>query len=179
MQHDEPWQIFARNGEALVGKSAKREDFSDDLIMGASHIWIWRRNEEGEPEVLLQKRAVTKKTWPGFFDISAAGHVDAGETPVQSAVREAYEEIGLEVNPENLLFVFSLRTPLASNEIDYVFLYEALESFVPRFDDGEVEAVEWLLISALRDWTGNPEKYHLVDQGEGYYKLLLATLEKL
>lgn len=179
MSHDEPWQVFALNGEAEVGRSARRKDFTDDLIMGASHLWIWRRNNAGKVEVLLQKRALSKKTWPGYDDISAAGHIDAGETPIESAVREAKEEIGLDVDPQKLYYIFSLRTPLVLNEIDHVYLYESPDNFVPSFDDGEVESTEWLSLDELRVRTSDPEKYHLVDQGDGYFSLLLSSIEKL
>lgn len=179
MTHDEPWQVYHPNGTPLAGVGMKRADFTDDLIMGAAHIWVWRRRNDGVTKVMAQKRAATKATWPGYYDISAAGHIDQGETVIESAVREAKEEIGLTIDPEQLLYLFSLRTPLSPNEIDHVYLYEATSDFVPAFDDGEVELVEWFTVDELKERFENPDAYLFVNQGEGYLSLLTAHLERL
>ncbi len=180
MVHDEPWQVFAENGTAIAGFSAHREEFDRDasLIVGASHIWLWRRGAS-EIEVLLQKRAATKKTWPGYYDISAAGHIDAGESPIESAVRETKEELGVEIDADKLLYLFSLRTPLATSEIDHIYVYEVDDVFAPKFHDGEVESVEWLSLNDLRERLKNPEEHQIVNQGEGYFMLLLAHFSTL
>ena len=99
---DELWQLYDEQGVALEDKgSAKDEVFSKGLLHGAAHVWIWRI-KDGIPEVLLQKRAPNKRTWPNRYDISAAGHIDLGETPLDTALREANEEIGLNVTPDKL-----------------------------------------------------------------------------
>jgi isopentenyl-diphosphate delta-isomerase len=43
----------------------------------------------------LQKRAPHKNLYPGRFDLSATGHVRAGEAREEAAARELYEELGL------------------------------------------------------------------------------------
>jgi isopentenyldiphosphate isomerase len=61
----------------------------------AFHCWIVRTGRRGQ-EVVLQRRALTKDTFPGYWDAAAAGHWRFGETPAQAA-REVAEELGLEV----------------------------------------------------------------------------------
>ncbi len=180
MVHDEPWQVFANNGQPLNGQSATRDGFADDvsLVMCAAHVWIWRRGTGGI-EVLLQKRATTKPTWPGYWDISVAGHINADETAVQSAVREAREEIGLVLNEHALYFIFSLRTPLDLREIDHVYMHELAEEVPFRFDDGEVEELRWVAIDEFVSWTKQPEDYGLVPQGDEYFALLMTNLHRL
>lgn len=58
---------------------------------------IWIMNKQGE--ILLQKRAITKKHNPDKWGLTA-GHVDAGEDVKNAAKREILEEIG--VNIEDL-----------------------------------------------------------------------------
>ncbi len=43
----------------------------------------------------LQKRNEDKLLYPGCWDISATGHVKAGESREDAALRELYEELGL------------------------------------------------------------------------------------
>ncbi len=44
--------------------------------------------------VLLLKRAEHKRLWPGLYN-APGGHVEQGETPVETAARELAEETGL------------------------------------------------------------------------------------
>ncbi|MFH0804984.1 MAG: NUDIX domain-containing protein, partial [Patescibacteria group bacterium] len=45
-------------------------------------------------EIWIQKRARTKKHFPGLWDISACGGIVNGEKPEESARREMEEEMG-------------------------------------------------------------------------------------
>ncbi len=56
-------------------------------------------------EVLLQKRSANKKLWPNLWDITAGGHVLAGEFGFQSIIREIKEEIGIDVNTNDITFI--------------------------------------------------------------------------
>lgn len=67
-----------------------------------SHVWLLRKRNE-EIEVLLQERCSTKKTYPGCLDISSAGHIPSGVDFIPSALRELKEELGIEVNADELI----------------------------------------------------------------------------
>ena len=71
----------------------------------AAHVWI----VASDGRVLLQRRALAKLTWPGLWDVSVAGHVSAGESAIDAAIRETFEEIGLRVAPEELAHIGELR----------------------------------------------------------------------
>ena len=64
-------------------------------IEGLNHatVHIWFYTPEGN--ILLQQRAATKKIYPLLWDVSVAGHVNAGESLLAAAIREVKEEIGL------------------------------------------------------------------------------------
>jgi len=67
------------------------------------HCWVFGADEKGEPYLLVQRRDATKETWPGRLDVTAAGHLAAGEGPLEGGVREILEELGLRVGPERLV----------------------------------------------------------------------------
>lgn len=46
-----------------------------------AHIWIVRRKNE-HFQVLMQKRAMSKDSFPGKYDTSSAGHIQAGDEPL-------------------------------------------------------------------------------------------------
>lgn len=178
--HNEEWQVFAYNGEPIIGKSAKRDDFNQDksLIMGASHIWFWRCSPLNYIEVLLQRRSPDKMTWPGYVDVSVAGHVDNGETFVETAVRESFEEIGVSLTPGMLEYIFSQRAALDECEFDAVYICELDTEISFAFNDGEVESLEWVSLEKFKSMTESPDLYSLIPQGKEYFGFVINALSK-
>lgn len=65
------------------------------------HCWVVGADEEG-PYLLAQRRAAQKDTWPGYLDVTAAGHLRSGEE-VMDGLRELEEELGLRAEPKDLI----------------------------------------------------------------------------
>lgn len=63
----------------------------ENLLHRAVHIFILNRHGE----LLLQKRSYRKDKFPRRWDSSAAGHVNAGESYRDCAMRELKEELGI------------------------------------------------------------------------------------
>ncbi len=59
---------------------------------------------DGVPVAVLQRRSLQKAAFPGLLDISAAGHLAAGESP-PDGVRELEEELGVDIDPAHLTFL--------------------------------------------------------------------------
>ena len=87
-----------------TGKTVTREKaHTDGIPHRTAHIWIIRQ-KDGRTEVLLQKRSKNKDSFPGKFDTSSAGHIQAGDEPLESALRELHEELGIQGTPVQLQF---------------------------------------------------------------------------
>ena len=79
--------------DTIIGYRTREECHSNkDLIHRGVGIIV--TNDKNE--ILLQKRSKTKDTHPGFWTISASGHVGKGESYEQAAKREMFEEIGIQ-----------------------------------------------------------------------------------
>ncbi len=50
---------------------------------------------DGRGKLYLQKRTARKSLYPGRFDLSATGHVRAGESRQDAAIRKLRQELGL------------------------------------------------------------------------------------
>lgn len=59
---------------------------------------------DGVPSLVLQRRSKHKAAFPGLLDLSAAGHLAAGESPVDG-VRELAEELGVVADPNDLVLL--------------------------------------------------------------------------
>ena len=89
----ELFDIIDENGNP-TGKIVERSiAHAEGIPHRTAHIWIIRRRNE-KTEILLQKRSRNKDSFPGKFDTSSAGHIQAGDEPMESALRELKEETG-------------------------------------------------------------------------------------
>lgn len=118
------------------------------------HMWVVRPNQKSGYDVLLQKRSATKDSNPGSYDISSAGHVAAGDTCLESAVREMEEELGIHTCKEQLHYVgihygafeamFHGRM-FRDQELSSVYVYtEPIEIEKLSLQKSEVEEVIWM-----------------------------------
>jgi isopentenyl-diphosphate delta-isomerase type 1 len=75
--------------------------------------------------LLLQKRSANKDWMAGYWDLSSTGHVKAGESYAQAAIRELGEELGVH---SGLLFVTKFLAPKFSQEglteWEHISIYE-------------------------------------------------------
>ena len=95
----------------------------------AVHIWILTPDDR----ILVQRRASVKENNPGLWDVSCAGHIAAGEPAVDAAIREASEELGLDLEPGELRPLATLRQSSVLNGGTYID-NEIHEIFVVRRD---------------------------------------------
>ena len=65
-------------------------------------IYLIIKNKEGK--ILLQRRQGTK-LWPNFLALPA-GHIDKSENAYEAAIREAKEELNIEIKIENIIDTF-------------------------------------------------------------------------
>ena len=67
-----------------------------------SAVYLIIKNEK--EQILLQRRQGTK-LWPGFLALPA-GHIDEGENAYDAVIREAREELGIEITKANIIDIF-------------------------------------------------------------------------
>ena len=74
-----------------TGQIVSREKaHAEGIPHRTAHIWIIRE-KEGRVQILLQKRSQNKDSFPGKFDTSSAGHIQAGDEPLESALWESVQ----------------------------------------------------------------------------------------
>lgn len=116
-------------GMKSIGRMAKKEAHRTGAWHKSIHCWIVRSDETGQ-YVVFQKRSATKKAFPNFLDISAAGHYQAGEH-IEDGVREIVEELGINVGFNELQY---LGTKFDVYKDETIFNREFCETFLYRDD---------------------------------------------
>ena len=97
-ENQELFDIYTRDGRP-TGRTAPRGAAldKDDFRLGV-HVFLY----DAQGRFLVQKRAETKRSRPGQWDITM-GHATAGESAIECVLREVREELGLELVLENLV----------------------------------------------------------------------------
>lgn len=123
-----------------------------------AHVWVLNQ-KDGKPYVLLQRRGKHKDSFPDTYDTSSAGHIPAGDIPIQSACRELQEELGITATPNELSFMgnFEIHTdtifhgkPFKDNEFDFAYLYtKPVNEIIVQKE--ELEFAEWFYLLDVLD----------------------------
>ncbi len=125
--------------DLVIGQIPRSQAHADGSWHRAVHVIVW--NAPGQ--ILLQKRAAAKASFPGFWDTSVGGHVGAGETYLATALRECAEELGIEISEQNLSRIGKHPFDEMATDREWVESF-ALVCEGPFFPDpAEVELVQW------------------------------------
>lgn len=146
------FDIVDENGNPTGETISRAEAHQKGVRHRTAHIWIVRNNN-GTNQVLLQKRAMIKDSFPGRFDTSSAGHIMAGDEIVESALRELEEELGISANENDLHYIDKFKIEyqkefngklFCDNEIAFVFIYNGeVDINSLKLQEEEIESVEW------------------------------------
>lgn len=143
-----PEEIFdiVNDRDEVIGQRPRSEVHRLGLKHRAVHVFVFN----GRGEIFLQKRSMLKDCFPGTWDSSASGHLDAGEAYDDCAVRELREEIGLSVT-EAPRRVFRIEAcPETGQEFCWLYLCRSEGPF--QLQASEIDRGEWFHPDAVSGW---------------------------
>jgi isopentenyl-diphosphate delta-isomerase len=150
---DELIDILTPEGEPTQKTALKSEAHKNGWFHATVHIWLFTSDKK----ILLQKRALTKKVFPGIWDISVAGHIGAGEEILEAAKREILEEIGLEFEEKDLIKIgtrihqVTHKNGIQDNEHHHIFIAELkVPVSVLTMQEEEVAGLELWNLTVLK-----------------------------
>ncbi len=140
------------------------------------HVWLLNSKQE----LLIQKRGPTKDLDPNCWMVSVAGHISAGATKEDTAIKEVFEEIGITLKKDQLEYLFTsprtfINDTYVFNELHDIFLVQVdilLEAL--KLEADEVVGVRWVQYRALeKEIQENPSNFSPnFDEYERLFKLL-------
>ena len=116
----------------------------ENLLHRAVHIFILNRNGE----LLLQKRSYRKDKFPRRWDSSAAGHVNAGESYRDCAMRELKEELGITAGLADL-------GRIAASEVtghEFIEIYAGIHDGPFSWNQHEIETGGFFELDMIDVW---------------------------
>lgn len=122
------------------------------IFRSAVHMIISKDNK-----ILIQKRKGSK-LWPGYYALPA-GHIDEGENQFDALVREAKEELGIKLDPKDIInsYVvlrrnyFEIDGKRLEPYIDYYFEINKYKGTPKIMEEDKCDELIWADIDNLPD----------------------------
>ena len=140
----EIWDVRNREGEKSGKTVSRKEALVDKSVFekGEYHLSVEVFIINSRGQLLFTKRSPHKDNYPDLWE-TTAGSAISGEESLETMVREIGEEIGLEVQPEDLIYKGRLVENVRSQLMDLYFLYcdQDIDSFT--LQEEETWDIKW------------------------------------
>lgn len=121
-----------------------RKELTEGEFRLSCFVWIINDKEE----LLIQQRASTSKKYPNYWETTSGGAL-LGEDAIIGTIRELEEELGIQVNKEDLRFIGSYAR---INDFVEVFLLKSNINIKDlKLQADEVQTAKWVSIKEFED----------------------------
>ncbi|HBH23088.1 MAG TPA: hydrolase [Cytophagales bacterium] len=178
---DEFIDIVTEKGIPTGRSALKSEVHKNGWYHNTVHLWLYTK----KGEILLQQRSHSKQIHPLLWDVSVAGHIDAGESFEAAAIREAKEEIGIHLLESDLTHIGS---QLHKGEYNNGRIkdYEFHQMFIAELtvplntliiNKEEVEAIKLVDFRSFKILLESSETNgHFIPENKSYYRFILDQI---
>jgi 8-oxo-dGTP diphosphatase len=171
------FDILDEQGNKTGKIKARSEVHRDGDWHKSIHIWIVNDKDE----ILMQRRSPNKDSHPNMWDISSAGHLTAGDEPLQGAIREIKEELGVDVLPSQLKLIGIIKATeicgptFINNEFNDIYLLRlSLDLSKIILQEEEVAEVKYISVDKFRNMIKNKDETLVRHDDE--FKILFEAL---
>lgn len=147
----EIWDLYSENRELLGRDHVRGEQLPLDGFHLVVHVWI--RNSKGE--YLISQRSANRPRYPLMWEC-VGGSVVKGEDSLQGAIREAKEEVGIDLEPDKGHVLFTkvrkvMEGKIFNDIVDvWLFDYDGEVNLCDATTD-EVAQVVWMNREQISD----------------------------
>jgi len=132
---------IVNDNDEIIGQASRQEIHERGLLHREVNIYFITPDKE----IIFQHRSLNKDTFPDLLDASVGGHVEIGDSYLETAVKEIFEETGLTVESGDLMPIKKLKktvTDETSGKINNTFNYRFAYIFNGKLSDLKIEAGE-------------------------------------
>ena len=141
----ELWDLYTRDRRLTGGTHIRGEKIPPERYHLVVHVWI--RNSRSE--WLISQRAASRPTFPLKWE-STGGSVTQGEDSLTGAIREAREEVGVDLDPaQGKLISTTVREHFQDIRDVWLFRYDGQLDLANATTD-EVADLRWMTVEEVR-----------------------------
>lgn len=164
-----------------TGQSKERMEVLKNGDLHASvHLWFIDQKHN----ILLQKRSLNKKTYPGRYVAAVSGHISSNENVKQTLIKEAKEEMGINLIVSEVVLKAILQVKafipdvnLIENELINIFISRSCPDFNVEINNDEVELFKWFSFAEFQTLVN--EHYDFLVPVKEEYKLIIEYIKTL
>jgi len=144
------------NCGCYTGRTVSREDAHRD---GNWHRAVLLFIVNDKNQVLMQKRSVHKKLWPGCWDGTGGGHVEAGDLGYCCAIKEMKEELNIDINESDIRYIGGYLSDNKKGDIhdrhinEFYVAHKNVDVKDVKLQESEVEQIKWIDFDVFKQWT--------------------------
>jgi len=123
----------------IIGEKTREEIHRDGLLHREIHVYFVTPDNQ----IIFQHRAKDKDTYPDLLDATVGGHVEIGQSYVETAIKETEEETGVKVNESDLRLINKINrysTDKVTGKINNAFSSRYLYLYQGDINDLRIEA---------------------------------------
>lgn len=178
---DEYVALLTDDGNTTQTRCLKSIAHKKGYFHATVHIWLFTSNGE----LLIQKRNPDKDAFPNLWDVSVAGHIEFEEKPIEAALREASEEIGLELQVASLKFIGSHRekhrhhSNFIDNELHHIYISELTQPLTSlKLQQEEVSKVKLIPLKKIQEKISKKDS-RFVPHYKSYYDFVFKEIARI
>ena len=140
----ELWDLYTEDRKLIGTEHIRGEKLPENMYHLVVHVWI--KNSKGQ--YLISQRSANRPTFPLMWEC-VGGSVLKGESSIDGAIREAKEEVGVELLPDNGKLIFSKNRKIIDGKrfndiLDvWLFQYDGDVTLINATTD-EVKQIVWM-----------------------------------
>lgn len=140
----ELWDLYTEDRKLTGKEHIRGEKLPENTYHLVVHVWI--KNSKGQ--YLISQRSDNRPTFPLMWEC-VGGSVLKGESSIDGAIREAKEEVGVELLPDNGKLIFSKNRKIIDgkrfNDILDVWLFQYDgDATLNNATTNEVKQIVWM-----------------------------------
>ena len=166
---EEYLDLIDENGNLTGEKALRSVCHAKGLWHRTVHIYLFREKNR-EIELLAHQRSMEKDLDPGKWDPRFGGHIKSGESVENAVLNELNEEIGLNIEPRNLILgSYKKGKGITNREYSYIFYLRHNDRNRLSFNDGEVQQVNWIKLDEFEKSVLDNQKKWAIDIKEAHW----------
>ncbi len=130
--------VYNNKRESINIKKNRKELVNGEFRLSC---FVFIINDNGE--ILIQQRLATAKKCPNMWEV-ASGGVNSGETSLEGAIREVKEELGIDIEKKDLMFIGSYAR--VNDYVEVFLLKSNIAVSDLKFQKDEVQDAKWVKI---------------------------------